>query len=141
MKKNTTGRTALSTAGTVEAGRTDWERLQAMSEDEIELAALEDEDNPPLTTEQLEAGSIVSPAERRKVAIYIRLDPEILEHYRAGGPGYQTRINDDLRTVIGGRMRKAQRGPNTVYRARLTKHKERWAGGSVRQNTEGLGVA
>jgi putative transcriptional regulator len=33
---------------------TDWERLQAMTEDEIETNAVSDVDNPPLTTGELE---------------------------------------------------------------------------------------
>lgn len=31
-----------------------------------------------------------------KQAISIRLDTRILEHYKAGGPGWQSRINADL---------------------------------------------
>jgi len=33
--------------------RTDWERLDAMTDEEIETAALSDPDNPPLTDEEL----------------------------------------------------------------------------------------
>ncbi len=33
--------------------RTDWQRLAAMTEEEIEANALADEDNPPLTAEEL----------------------------------------------------------------------------------------
>ena len=36
-------------------------------------------------------------AEMPKEAINIRLDPDVLAHYRAGGPGWQSRINKDLR--------------------------------------------
>lgn len=32
---------------------TDWERLRAMTEEEVEAAALSDPDNPPLTDEEL----------------------------------------------------------------------------------------
>ena len=32
-----------------------------------------------------------------KEAINIRLDPDVIAHYRATGPGWQTRINKDLR--------------------------------------------
>jgi uncharacterized protein (DUF4415 family) len=32
-----------------------------------------------------------------KESINIRLDPDVLAHYRANGPGWQSRINDDLR--------------------------------------------
>ena len=32
-----------------------------------------------------------------KEAISLRLDQEVLSHYRATGPGWQSRMNDDLR--------------------------------------------
>ena len=35
-------------------GKTDWERLRNMTEEEIEANALSDPDNPPLTDEELE---------------------------------------------------------------------------------------
>ena len=32
-----------------------------------------------------------------KEAVSLRLDPDVLAHYRATGPGWQSRINKDLR--------------------------------------------
>jgi uncharacterized protein (DUF4415 family) len=37
------------------------------------------------------------PLEAPKQAIRIRLDADVVEHFRATGPGWQTRINDALR--------------------------------------------
>lgn len=34
---------------------------------------------------------------RRKAAISLRIDPEVLDWFKAQGPGYQTRINTVLR--------------------------------------------
>lgn len=36
-----------------------------------------------------------------KEALNIRLDADVLEHYRATGPGWQTRINAALRKAAG----------------------------------------
>ncbi len=36
-----------------------------------------------------------------KVSTTLRLDPDIIEYFRAGGPGWQTRINDALRKAAG----------------------------------------
>lgn len=36
-----------------------------------------------------------------KGAVSLRLDQEIIDHFRAGGPGWQTRINDALRKAAG----------------------------------------
>lgn len=80
----------------VPKGRTDWARLRAMSEEEIEANAADDADNPPLTAEALAAGEVVFPQDRNKVPVYIRLDASVLAHFKARGPGYQTRINAAL---------------------------------------------
>lgn len=37
------------------------------------------------------------PSTPRKAAISLRLDEDVLEWFKAGGPGYQTRINAVLR--------------------------------------------
>lgn len=41
-------------------------------------------------------------SDKPKVSTTIRLDADILEHFRAGGPGWQSRLNEALREVIGG---------------------------------------
>jgi uncharacterized protein (DUF4415 family) len=40
------------------------------------------------------------PSENPKVALKLRIDPDIVEHFRATGPGWQTRINDTLRKAV-----------------------------------------
>jgi len=40
------------------------------------------------------------PAALPKVAVTLRLDREIVERYRASGPGWQTRINSALRGTL-----------------------------------------
>ena len=37
------------------------------------------------------------PSAASKLAIKLRLDPDVIEHFRATGPGWQTRINATLR--------------------------------------------
>lgn len=36
-----------------------------------------------------------------KRAVSLRLDPDVLSHFQATGPGWQTRINDALKRAIG----------------------------------------
>jgi uncharacterized protein (DUF4415 family) len=81
----------------VPAGRTDWARLRTMTEEEIERNAADDPDNPSLTSEELARLELVRPEDRAKVPVYIRLDPDVVEFFKSGGPGYQTRINAALR--------------------------------------------
>ncbi len=40
-------------------------------------------------------------ADKTKVAVSIRLDSEVLEAFKAGGPGWQSRMNKALRKVAG----------------------------------------
>ncbi|RWX74375.1 hypothetical protein EPK99_24625 [Neorhizobium lilium] len=40
-------------------------------------------------------------AEQTKQSVTIRLDPDLVEHYKATGKGWQSRMNDDLRKVAG----------------------------------------
>lgn len=39
-------------------------------------------------------------ADQVKTSVTMRLDAEIVDHYKAGGPGWQTRINDDLLAAV-----------------------------------------
>lgn len=40
-------------------------------------------------------------ADAPKQQVTLRLDADVLDHFRAGGPGWQSRINDDLRKAAG----------------------------------------
>ncbi len=41
------------------------------------------------------------PAELRKKRVDIMLDPDVLAYFKAGGKGWQTRINKALREIAG----------------------------------------
>lgn len=47
------------------------------------------------------------PLDNPKQAVKLRLDPDVLERWRASGPGWQTRINDALRKAAPRRRKKA----------------------------------
>jgi len=36
-----------------------------------------------------------------KEQVTLRIDQDVLEHFQAGGPGWQDRINEALRKVVG----------------------------------------
>ena len=42
-----------------------------------------------------------------KVQTTIRLDQNVIEHFRAGGPGWQSRLNDALKEVVRKSRKKA----------------------------------
>ena len=84
----------------------------------ITADALSDPDNPPLTDADFAAAcgrrprccrnrccaDVESGVRRKpptKTLVSIRLSPDVLEHFRADGDGWQTRIDDALRDVVG----------------------------------------
>jgi uncharacterized protein (DUF4415 family) len=75
--------------------KTDWARLKAMTEDEIEAAARADPEWEGLLDIDWSKAVLVMP--RRKEAISIRLDEDVLAFFKTLGSGYQTRINAVLR--------------------------------------------
>jgi uncharacterized protein (DUF4415 family) len=84
---------------------TDWAKF-----DSHEITAEEYEEIPELTDEWFDkadlrvGGKLIRrgrpPLETRKQAVSIRLSPEVLSHFRAGGWGWQTRIDEALREWI-----------------------------------------
>ena len=40
------------------------------------------------------------PVDGPKRQVTLRLDQEVIDHFRSGGPGWQTRINDHLRRAL-----------------------------------------
>jgi uncharacterized protein (DUF4415 family) len=77
---------------------TDWERVNAMTEEEIERNAREDPDNPPWTEEEWARARVVFP--QGKAPVTLRLDKDIIAWFRQHGRGYQTRINAVLRAYV-----------------------------------------
>lgn len=80
--------------------RTDWDRVNALSEDEIEAAAKADPDAPPLDDSFWETARVVMPQRVPKRHQGMRLDAEIIDWFKAQGPGWQTRMNAVLRSFV-----------------------------------------
>jgi uncharacterized protein (DUF4415 family) len=79
--------------------QTDWEALEEKTDEEIEAAVREDPDAVLLDEDWFEKAKLVVPSSEKK-RITIRLDEDIVEHFKEGGPGYQSRINDVLRAYV-----------------------------------------
>ncbi|MEM7536062.1 MAG: BrnA antitoxin family protein [Chloroflexota bacterium] len=73
--------------------KTDWARLEAMSDDEIDTS-----DIPPLDETFFTQGELRLP--KSKPMISIRIDADVLEWFKAQGAGYQTRMNAVLRLYM-----------------------------------------
>jgi uncharacterized protein (DUF4415 family) len=83
--------------------RTDWTKVRARTQEEADRLA--DEDDGPLP-EGWEKTIIIGlpPLSVGKEAIKLRLDRDVLNWFRHTGKGYQTRINNVLRSFVSSRM-------------------------------------
>ena len=78
-------------------GKTDWARVDALTDEDIEKAIANDPDAAPLDIDWSDA-VLVIPA--RKKAISIRVDEDVLDFFKKEGEGYQRRINAVLRSYM-----------------------------------------
>ena len=78
-------------------GRTDWARVDALTDKEIEEAVRNDPDAVPLDVDWSKAVLVIPP---KKKAISIRVDQDVLSYFRRQGAGYQRRINAVLRSYV-----------------------------------------
>jgi uncharacterized DUF497 family protein/uncharacterized protein (DUF4415 family) len=80
-------------------GKTDWMRVGAISDDEIEKAVKADPDAAPiLDKEWFRTAKLVLP--ERKVPISLRMDREVVEWFKAHGRRYQSRMNAVLKAYV-----------------------------------------
>ncbi len=77
---------------------TDWERIDAMSDEDIDTS-----DIPPLDDAFFANAQVRLP--ERKAPITIRLDSDVLVWFRGLGKGYQTHINAVLRMYMEAQRR------------------------------------
>ena len=84
---------------------TDWQRVAAMTDEEIHAAALADPDAKLTTPEFWRDARVVHPVP--KESITIRVDRDVVDWFRAEGRGYQTRINAVLRAFVDGKRKQA----------------------------------
>ena len=79
-------------------GKTDWARVKALTDEEVEEAARSDPDAQPTDDEFWKDAELVMPRTKRSVSI--RLDPDVLDWFKEQGRGYQTRMNAVLRSYM-----------------------------------------
>jgi uncharacterized protein (DUF4415 family) len=83
---------------TTSKGKTDWRRVEALSDERIRRGIEEDPDAHPTDEAFWKKARIVMP--QAKETMTIRLDADVLEWFRKQGKGYQTRINAILRSYV-----------------------------------------
>ena len=79
--------------------KTDWARVDALSDREIESAVKSDPDAAPiLGKEWFRTAKLALP--ERKVPISLRMDREVVEWFKASGKRYQSRMNAVLKAYV-----------------------------------------
>ena len=95
--------------------RSDLAKLDATTDDEIARQIAEDPDTAPELTDEffekadfyigeklIRRGRGRPPLDAPKKLVSLRLDRDVIEQFRAGGPGWQSRINAALRKHLWG---------------------------------------
>lgn len=85
--------------------KSDWAKADAMTEAELEAAIASDPDEAGMVVDW--SKPITGIPAPPKEALSIRLDPDIIDFFRQGGRGYQTRINAVLRSYVDQARNKA----------------------------------
>jgi uncharacterized protein (DUF4415 family) len=83
--------------GSPRKGKTDWARVDALTDEDIAKAVANDPDAAPIDIDWSDA-VLVIPA--RKKAISIRVDEDVLDYFKSQGDGYQRRMNAVLRSYM-----------------------------------------
>lgn len=92
-------RTVKRIQSTGSAGKTDWARVEKLSNRNREKAIASDPDAAPLLDRQwFETAELVLP--ERKVQLALRIDQDVVRWFKEQGPRYQTRMNAVLRAYM-----------------------------------------
>src|ERR1700687_5104709 len=89
------GRHAMKKSSSSRTSKTDWSRVRAMKDRHIKVST----EQPKADLKHIVRGIVrqgLKPVDS-KSSISLRVDADVLEWFRAQGPGYQTRINAVLR--------------------------------------------
>jgi uncharacterized protein (DUF4415 family) len=88
-------------------GETDWARVDALTDEDIERAVAEDPDAPPFWTDEDWANAqVIDP--QNHTAVW--LDNDIVAWFQERRPRHQSRINAVLRAYVEAQKQKGQAG-------------------------------
>jgi uncharacterized protein (DUF4415 family) len=84
--------------------KTDWARVDALPEEELEAAIGSDPDWADIPRDWYEHATPHYPDALRKL-VRLRVDPDLLAWFKRQGPGYHARINAALRAFVAAHER------------------------------------
>ncbi len=91
----------VSAKYTARLSKTDWSKVDAMRDEDIDYT-----DNPPLD-DDFWAEAVLLPGTKQQITL--RLDPDVLGYFKDQGKGYQTTINAVLRRYVEAQRKPAAR--------------------------------
>jgi len=80
--------------GEIREDHTDWVRVDAMTDEDLDRAIAGDADADIPGIDWTKARLVIP---RRKQSVHLRVDPEVLDWFRRQGRGYLTRMNAVLK--------------------------------------------
>lgn len=83
---------------------TDWERVFATTDEEVEAQIAADPDEAGMVYDW---DSATTEMPKPKVDLHMRVDGDVLDWFRKTGKGYQTRINAVLRSYVAHQRKRA----------------------------------
>jgi uncharacterized protein (DUF4415 family) len=96
------GKTTKRSLNNRRKGSTDWARIDALTEKQIEHSISADPDSD--ISVDWKKARIVMP--RRKESVHLRVDPDVLDWFRQQGQGHLTRMNAVLRAYVDAQRRR-----------------------------------
>ena len=87
--------------------KTDDAYIRNLSEDDLEQSIANDPDWKDIPPNWHEGAEIVTPGPKKLLSL--RLDQDVVDWFKATGPGYQTRMNAALRAYVRARQKSGRR--------------------------------
>ncbi|HWG38387.1 MAG TPA: BrnA antitoxin family protein [Terriglobales bacterium] len=91
------GRNMTKRLASARKGKTDWRRVRALRDDDVERAVASDPDSNVINPDWAQARLVLP---QRKESVHLRLDSDVLAWFRSQGRGHLTRINAVLRNYM-----------------------------------------
>lgn len=87
--------------------QTDHAYIRNLSEADLERSIADDPDWKDIPPDWHEGAELVMPGPKKLLSL--RLDQEVVDWFKATGPGYQTRMNAALRAYVRARQKAGRR--------------------------------
>ena len=88
--------------------RSDWARVGALTDEEIDRAIADDPDAAPVLDEAFWRNAEILDPRHAKSTITMRVDDDVIDFFKRGGAGYQSRMNAVLRAYVYARRERSR---------------------------------